>query len=218
MWADGRWAVSLTAEGHAVVDAYLTASPYPWRLLKACHPTTVSGALAAGMSMDDVNGECVLGVYRAAETFDPAGASQFRTYAVMWMRAAVGQAAARWARDGAGCRTGTALDAGDGPLGLAAGDLRRPPPDDAEAARQEAVAALHRALLAVDLPPRARTVLAHRFGLDGAEVLTLDKLATKFGVVRERIRQIQSWSLRRLYVHLSRPDLPPGRAVSADRR
>jgi RNA polymerase primary sigma factor len=48
------------------------------------------------------------------------------------------------------------------------------------------------------LAPRARRVLELRFGLDGASPSTLDQVAVIFGVTRERIRQIQNLSLKKL--------------------
>ncbi|MBQ6497631.1 MAG: sigma-70 family RNA polymerase sigma factor [Bacilli bacterium] len=46
--------------------------------------------------------------------------------------------------------------------------------------------------------PRAKTVLIERFGLDGKGIRTLSKVGKKFGVTRERIRQIEAKSLRKL--------------------
>ena len=54
-----------------------------------------------------------------------------------------------------------------------------------------------RAVLAF-LAPRERRVLELRFGLEGASPATLDQVAKVFGVTRERIRQIQNLSLKKL--------------------
>jgi RNA polymerase primary sigma factor len=48
------------------------------------------------------------------------------------------------------------------------------------------------------LPKRERTVLDLRFGLNGRAPLTLEAVGRRFGVTRERIRQIQIDALRRL--------------------
>jgi RNA polymerase sigma factor (sigma-70 family) len=48
------------------------------------------------------------------------------------------------------------------------------------------------------LPVREREVLRLRFGLDGEEALTLEQAGARFGVTRERARQIEVQALRRL--------------------
>lgn len=48
------------------------------------------------------------------------------------------------------------------------------------------------------LQPREASVLRFRFGLDGGPERTLDEVGRKFGVTRERIRQLQNLALRKL--------------------
>jgi RNA polymerase primary sigma factor len=48
------------------------------------------------------------------------------------------------------------------------------------------------------LPDREATILRYRFGLDGDEEKTLEEVGAKFGVTRERIRQIQNIALKKL--------------------
>jgi len=48
------------------------------------------------------------------------------------------------------------------------------------------------------LDPREQTILRYRFGLDGDEEKTLEEVGDKFGVTRERIRQIQEVALKKL--------------------
>ncbi|MGQ9832389.1 MAG: sigma-70 family RNA polymerase sigma factor [Candidatus Villigracilaceae bacterium] len=48
------------------------------------------------------------------------------------------------------------------------------------------------------LPPREARVLRLRFGLDDGKVYTLEEVGEKFGLTRERIRQIESRALRQL--------------------
>jgi RNA polymerase primary sigma factor len=48
------------------------------------------------------------------------------------------------------------------------------------------------------LPPREATILRYRFGLDGDEEKTLEEVGQKFGVTRERIRQLQDIALKKL--------------------
>ena len=46
--------------------------------------------------------------------------------------------------------------------------------------------------------PREATILRFRFGLDGGTEKTLEEVGEKFGVTRERVRQIQNIALRKL--------------------
>ncbi len=53
-----------------------------------------------------------------------------------------------------------------------------------------------------ELPPRDKDILGLRFGATGEEPLTLEEVGGKYGVTRERIRQIQSENLKRLKLRL----------------
>ena len=48
------------------------------------------------------------------------------------------------------------------------------------------------------LPPREATILTFRFGLDGGNERTLEEVGQKFGVTRERVRQIQNIALHKM--------------------
>ena len=48
------------------------------------------------------------------------------------------------------------------------------------------------------LEPRESQILSYRFGLDGGSEKTLEDVGAKFGVTRERVRQIQNIALRKL--------------------
>jgi RNA polymerase primary sigma factor len=48
------------------------------------------------------------------------------------------------------------------------------------------------------LDKREATILTFRFGLDGGSEKTLEEVGEKFGVTRERVRQIQNLALRKL--------------------
>ncbi|MGY8671624.1 MAG: sigma-70 family RNA polymerase sigma factor, partial [Verrucomicrobiia bacterium] len=48
------------------------------------------------------------------------------------------------------------------------------------------------------LPDREATILNFRFGLDGGNEKTLEEVGHKFGVTRERVRQIQNIALNKL--------------------
>lgn len=49
-----------------------------------------------------------------------------------------------------------------------------------------------------ELDPREAAILKYRFGLDGGGERTLEEVGEKFGVTRERVRQIQNVALRKL--------------------
>jgi RNA polymerase primary sigma factor len=50
----------------------------------------------------------------------------------------------------------------------------------------------------VDLPPREVKILQMRYGLLDGETYTLEQVGNKFGVTRERVRQIEAQALSRL--------------------
>jgi RNA polymerase nonessential primary-like sigma factor len=54
-----------------------------------------------------------------------------------------------------------------------------------------------------ELPERQRRVIERRYGLNGAEIATLDELSREMGVTRERVRQIQAEALDRLRARLA---------------
>ncbi len=54
------------------------------------------------------------------------------------------------------------------------------------------------------LQPREVTILENRFGLTGSEEQTLEQLAQKFGLTRERIRQIQNIALDKIRQEIAR--------------
>jgi RNA polymerase primary sigma factor len=64
-------------------------------------------------------------------------------------------------------------------------------------ARQQLRDSLHN-LMAGCLRPREREVLCLRFGLNGGDSQTLEQVAQKYGVTRERVRQIEMRALQRL--------------------
>ena len=78
----------------------------------------------------------------------------------------------------------------------------RPGEDMAFAQRNE-----HVADLIARLPYRERTILELRYGLSGEEAHTLEEVGRRFGVTRERVRQIETRTLRRLAAQGEHADL-----------
>src|SRR5436853_401907 len=58
------------------------------------------------------------------------------------------------------------------------------------------------------LDPREATILRFRFGLDGGTEKTLEEVGEKFGVTRERVRQIQNIALNKLRKMIERLEAP----------
>src|ERR1700716_2625475 len=58
------------------------------------------------------------------------------------------------------------------------------------------------------LDDRERKIIFQRFGLDGGKPKTLEKVGKKFGVTRERIRQLQNIALAKLRRALSKKKTP----------
>ena len=70
------------------------------------------------------------------------------------------------------------------------------------------------------LDDRERKIIFSRFGLDGGKPKTLEEVGKKFGVTRERIRQLQNIALSKLRRALSKKERPvdvriAGRGVSS---
>ncbi len=62
------------------------------------------------------------------------------------------------------------------------------------------------------LPKREEKILRLRFGLDGGEEQTLEEVGEKFGLTRERIRQIQNEAFKKLRVLMDNPEALPAAA------
>ena len=58
------------------------------------------------------------------------------------------------------------------------------------------------------LDDRERKIIVQRFGLDGGKPKTLEEVGKKFGVTRERIRQLQNIALAKLRRALSKKETP----------
>src|SRR6202047_1317002 len=58
------------------------------------------------------------------------------------------------------------------------------------------------------LDDRGRKIIFQRFGLDGGKPKTLEEVGKKFGVTRERIRQLQNIALAKLRRALSKKETP----------
>lgn len=68
---------------------------------------------------------------------------------------------------------------------------------------EKTVAHMIRSLLS-RLPERENFILTYRYGLDGDGEKTLEEVGTKFGITRERVRQIQNAALEKMRRDLER--------------
>lgn len=161
--------------------------------------------------MDDLAQAAFFGLVRAAETYDPERGA-FSSWFFWHGRSAIQREVAQTRRT---IRVPQYQPANAGPravsLATPIGDERTlgsllvdgeadPPPDCAEREllRETVAAALAK------LRPRDRLVLELRHGINGAEYEhTLEEIARRFGVTRERVRQIEGRALDRLRFRLS---------------
>jgi RNA polymerase primary sigma factor len=65
------------------------------------------------------------------------------------------------------------------------------------------------------LDERECTIIFQRFGLDGGKPKTLEEVGKRFGVTRERIRQLQNIAVAKLRAALSKKEAPPPKPVTA---
>jgi RNA polymerase primary sigma factor len=153
----------------------------------------------AGVSFDEVVQEGNLGLLRAAEKYDPDAGTRFSTYAVWWIRAYVwkylklARSTVR-PKSGLVARADLSLDA---PLGEDADatyldrlEDERPTPD-ARYAGADADAHVRRALERVRgrLGGLGWDIVQSRLRQDAPE--TLETIGKRWGVSRERVRQVE---------------------------
>jgi len=69
--------------------------------------------------------------------------------------------------------------------------------------------------LLAHLDERERRIINSRFGLDGSDPITLEEVGVKFGVTRERIRQLQNIALSKMRRALNKREQPSPQLLAA---
>jgi RNA polymerase sigma factor (sigma-70 family) len=168
-----------------------------------------------GLPFEDLIAEGCVGLLKAISRYRSENGTRFMTYASFWVRKEILAAISdqpntihvpRYAREH-GCSNPRVLrldvpNGADGPLSLA-NSLRHPDASPAESViKRSQTRHLRRHVLR--LAPRDRAVIAWRYGLGGEPEQTLNEIAHRLGLSRERVRQIEVGALARLRERLDR--------------
>lgn len=136
-----------------------------------------------------------IGLIKAVDTFDPARASKFASYASRCIENELRMELRKIRREGAAVSLQEPLESGSGQLTLA--DTL---PDDTvmedDCERRADAARLRR--LVDTLPARERALLQLRYGLGGERPATQQQIADKLGISRSYVSRLEKRALTRL--------------------
>jgi len=167
-----------------------------------------------GLPFEDLIAEGCVGLLEAIRRYDAANDTRFMTYASFWVRKKILAAISdqphavhvpRYARQhGFASIRVLRLDVpqhADEELRIA-DSLRHPDPLPADTMiESERTGEVRREVL--NLPPREQVVIAGRFGLGGRAPETLEAIARRLGLSKERVRQIEVAALARLRARIA---------------
>jgi RNA polymerase primary sigma factor len=137
---------------------------------------------------EELYSEAAVALLRAVELYDPERGCRFSTYATTAIRRALERFVTNEYKRLRRCGAGELLDAAPAPHATTSVDDRR---------RAAAVETLDRML--AHLPDREQSILQARFGLAaGCQSHSLQQIADRLGISRERVRQLETRALQRL--------------------
>lgn len=148
-----------------------------------------------GVPAEDMISIGTIGLIKAVDTFDPARASKFASYASRCIENELRMELRKIRREGAAVSLQEPLESGSGQLTLA--DTL---PDDTvmedDCERRADAARLRR--LVDTLPARERALLQLRYGLGGERPATQQQTADKLGISRSYVSRLEKRALTRL--------------------
>lgn len=150
---------------------------------------------AACGGQDDLISIGTVGLIKAVDTFDPARASKFSSYASRCIENELRMELRRTRREGAQTSLQEPLEGSDGQLTLA--DTLPDPTVMEDDCEQRADAARLRRMVEA-LPPRECRLLTLRYGLGGRPPQTQQEVAQQLGISRSYVSRIEKRALDRL--------------------
>lgn len=143
---------------------------------------------AAAAAQDDLISIGTIGLIKAVDTFDPARASKFSSYASRCIENELRMELRRTRREGTQISLQEPLEGGSGQLTLA-DTLPDPAVMEDDCERRADAARLRRLVQA--LPERERHLITWRYGLDGAPPRTQQQVAARLGVSRSYVSRLE---------------------------
>jgi RNA polymerase sigma factor (sigma-70 family) len=162
----------LTEDQKRVASEFMERYPLPVKALLRAHRSTYNRAVAIGLSNEDINQICCMGILRATRTWQ-TGKSSFDTYAIWKMWGEVSRLCSHLCRQ---------LRNPSGIVFPLSDELPTPKKDEPFDVSQ-----IGRYLSLVT--KRERKFIELRYGI-GGEPLKLHEVGEAMGVTRERVRQV----------------------------
>lgn len=150
---------------------------------------------AATAAQDDLISIGTIGLIKAVDTFDPARASKFSSYASRCIENELRMELRRTRREGVQISLQEPLEGSGGQLTLA-DTLPDPAVMEDDCERRVDAARLRR--LVQSLPSRDAEILTLRYGLDGKTARTQQQVAEHLGVSRSYVSRMEKRALARL--------------------